>query len=258
MRTQTTNNDNGSWNIEIAGGVATIVAQGPNTRNMMQYNKNNSLFSCYAEDKPQQSISIYKVNLSSVEDYILNVTKAGWATLYLAYDVVIPKDVNVYYIAEDAIADRSVTLTQIENGVIPANTAVIVEAEAGEYTFVVTDGANEIENIMLGTTKDEYIDKAAYVLGVDDEGVVGLYKAEMNGGVWLNNANKAYLPASVVPTSAQGAASFSFRFGEGTTGVENVEVENEVKAIFDLTGRRVEAITERGVYIVGGKKVLVK
>ena len=258
LRTQTTNNDNGSWNIEIAGGVATIVAQGPNTRNMMQYNKNNSLFSCYAEDKPQQSISIYKVNLSSVEDYILNVTEAGWATMFLGYDVLIPEDVNVYYIAEDAIADRSVTLTQIENGVIPANTAVIVEAEAGEYTFVVTDGANEIENIMLGTTKDEYIDKAADVLGVDDEGVVGLYKAEMNGGVWLNNANKAYLPASVVPTSAQGAASFSFRFGEGTTGVENVEVENEVKAIFDLTGRRVEAITERGVYIVGGKKVLVK
>jgi hypothetical protein len=37
-----------------------------------------------------------------------------------------------------------------------------------------------------------------------------------------------------------------------------VEVENEVKAIFDLTGRRVEAITAPGVYIVNGKKVLVK
>ena len=55
------------------------------------------------------------------------------------------------------------------------------------------------------------------------------------------------------------AASYSFRFdGIGTTGIENVEVENEVKAIFDLTGRRVEAITAPGIYIVGGKKVLVK
>ena len=76
----------------------------------------------------------------------------------------------------------------------------------------------------------------------------------MTDGKWLNNANKAYLPASV----ANGAASYSFRFGEGTTGVENVVVENELKAIFDLTGRRVEAITAPGIYIVNGKKVLVK
>ena len=252
LKTQTSSNDDGSWKIEISGGVATVKAQGTNTRNLMQYNKNSSLFSCYAENNPQQSISIYKVNLASIEDYVLNVTEAGWATLYLGYDVLIPEDVNVYYIAEDAIADGSVILTQIENGVIPANTAVIVEAEAGEYTFAVTDGTDEIANIMLGTIKDEYIDKDAYVLGKVD-GVVGLYKAAMAGGVWLNNANKAYLPASV----ANGAASYSFRF-PGTTAIENVEVENEVKAIYDLTGRRVEAITAPGIYIVNGKKVLVK
>ena len=259
LKTQTTNNANGSWSVEIADGVATIVAKGTYTRNMMQYNKNSSLFSCYAEDKPQQSISIYKVNLSTVEDYVLNVTEAGWATMYLGYNVVIPEDVTCYVISE--VAEESVVLEEITD-VIPANTAVIVEAEAGEYTFVVTDSANEIENIMLGTTKDEYIDKAAYVLGYvnianENEPVnmqVGLYKAAMNGGVWLNNANKAYLPASV----ASGAASYSFRFGEGTTGIENVEVENEVKTIYDLTGRRVEAITAPGIYIVNGKKVLVK
>ena len=70
----------------------------------------------------------------------------------------------------------------------------------------------------------------------------------------MNNANKAYLPAS----AANGAASYSFRFGEGTTGVENVEVENTVKTIYDLAGRRVEAITAPGIYIVNGKKTLVK
>lgn len=45
----------------------------------------------------------------------------------------------------------------------------------------------------------------------------------------------------------------------GTTGIENVKDENgKVKTIFDLTGRRVENITAPGIYIVGGKKVLVK
>ena len=106
---------------------------------------------------------------------------------------------------------------------------------------------------MEGTLKNEYITKEAYVLGKVD-GVVGLYKADMAGGVWLNNANKAYLPA----TAANGAASYSFRFGEGTTAIENVVVENEVKAIFDLTGRKVEEITAPGIYIINGKKVLVK
>ena len=45
----------------------------------------------------------------------------------------------------------------------------------------------------------------------------------------------------------------------GTTGIEDVKGENgKVKTIFDLTGRRVENITAPGIYIVGGKKVLVK
>lgn len=47
--------------------------------------------------------------------------------------------------------------------------------------------------------------------------------------------------------------------GDGTTGVEEVETENgEVKVIYDLTGRRVQETVKGGIYIVNGKKVLVK
>ena len=250
LKTQDTNNANGSWSIAIENGVATVLANGSNTRNLMQYNKNSSLFACYASDNPQQEISIYKVNLATVEDYVLNVTEAGWATLYLGYNVVIPEDVTCYVISE--VAEESVVLEEITD-VLPANTAVIVEAEEGEYTFEVTEESAVVESEMLGTTKNEYITKEAYVLSIVN-GEVGLYKAAMNGGVWLNNANKAYLPAS----AANGAASYSFRFEGGTTGVEEVKTENgEVKAIYDLTGRQVNAV-ERGIYIVNGKKVLVK
>ena len=43
------------------------------------------------------------------------------------------------------------------------------------------------------------------------------------------------------------------------TGVSEVKTESgEVKTIYDLTGRRVEAITAPGIYIVNGKKVFVK
>ena len=44
-----------------------------------------------------------------------------------------------------------------------------------------------------------------------------------------------------------------------TANIENITVEeNVVKGIFDLTGRKLDAITAPGLYIVNGKKVIVK
>jgi hypothetical protein len=43
------------------------------------------------------------------------------------------------------------------------------------------------------------------------------------------------------------------------TGIGEVKSENgEIKAIYDLTGRQINEITKAGIYIVNGKKVLVK
>ena len=43
-----------------------------------------------------------------------------------------------------------------------------------------------------------------------------------------------------------------------TTAIENVETEVENNVIYDLAGRRVEKITEGGIYIVNGNKLFVK
>ena len=186
---------------------------------------------------------------SEATAFELQVSAAGWATLYLGYNVIIPEDVTCYVISE--VSGEITTLEEV-TGVLPAGTGVIVEAEEGEYTFEPTDEENTVESLMLGSTNNKYIDDEAYVLSIVD-GNVGLYKAQMAGGVWLNNANKAYLPAS----KANGAASYSFRF-PGTTSISEVKTENgEVKAIYDLQGRRVEN-PSKGVYIINGKKVLVK
>jgi hypothetical protein len=50
---------------------------------------------------------------------------------------------------------------------------------------------------------------------------------------------------------------FIIRVAEAT-GIENVEVENGAQVIYDLTGRKVENANVRGIYIINGKKVLVK
>ena len=63
LKTQTTNDANGSWTIEIDNaGVATIKAQGSNTRNWLRYNSGSSIFSCYATG--QADVSIYKESIT--------------------------------------------------------------------------------------------------------------------------------------------------------------------------------------------------
>ncbi len=181
-----------------------------------------------------------------------NVSSAGYATLYLGYKAEIPSTVKAYIVT--GVETGYVTLTQVE-GILPIETGVILEGE-GEHLFNITsDAAADVKNNLLeGTVDATEIDVEAYVLGIY-EGVVGLYKAKMTDGVWLNNANKAYLPASAVPNKS--AAFYGFDW-EGTTGVEKVEIGNEKSEIYDLAGRRVETITAPGIYIVGGVKRVVR
>ena len=61
LKTQTTNNENGSWSVAIdATGIATLIAQGSNTRNWMRFNGANNppIFSCYATQ--QNDIYLYE------------------------------------------------------------------------------------------------------------------------------------------------------------------------------------------------------
>ena len=44
----------------------------------------------------------------------------------------------------------------------------------------------------------------------------------------------------------------------GRTGIESMVTEKHDGTIYDLTGRRIEMITKAGIYIINGKKVLVK
>jgi len=195
------------------------------------------------------------------ESYTLTVGETEWATLYLDFAVTIPDGVEVWTVSE--IVDGYVVLGEVLD-VIPAGCPVLVKASmSGEWDFEYTaKTGNEYVNLLQGTATATYITDDAYVLTKDDTSETGVcfgraIKNQLENTAWLNNANKAYLPASAVPAAAQGAASFSFRF-PGTTAIENVEVENASNVIYDLTGRKVETISAPGIYIVGGKKVLVK
>lgn len=193
---------------------------------------------------------------------IKNTGDVDFATFYSNAPVQMPQGVTAYYIKEGGINNGYITLTEDEDGIIAGNTGVILSttADADADVALTVLGANvaaENGNLLKGTADDTIINEPAYVLGIYDS-KVGLYKASTNGyaeGTFLNNAGKAYLPTSAVPNKTVAFYGFDW---DGTTGIEGVEVENEVKAIFDLTGRKIDVITKAGIYIVGGKKVLVK
>ena len=200
-------------------------------------------------EKPDKAIFSYNLTFT-----------AEYATLHLGYKTAVPAGVEAYIVT--GTDNNYAQMAQVID-VIPAATPVILKKVGSEpaYTFAYTENAATTDvtaNKLEGSIADRYVAVDAYVLGnVDEE--VGLYTATKNqltNTAFKNNANKAYLPASAVPAAAQ--ASNGFRFGEGTTGVEKVEIRNEKSEIYDLTGRRVENITAPGIYVVGGRKVLVK
>ena len=61
LRTETTLDDNASWSISIESGVASVVAAGSSTNNILRYNNSNNsnLFSCYGSAS-QKPVAIYK------------------------------------------------------------------------------------------------------------------------------------------------------------------------------------------------------
>ena len=69
-----------------------------------------------------------------------------------------------------------------------------------------------------------------------------------------------YLVSEITGKSAAEDIKIDFVvYNEEQTSIEDVKGENgNVEVIYDLTGRKVETITKPGIYIVNGKKVLVK
>ena len=209
-------------------------------------------------------------NIVELSVFDLTVSAAKYATLYLDYNATIPAGVEVY---TASTVDGNYLMMQEVTGTLPANTGVIVRAEQGTYTFAQSDEevAAIDNNLFRGSAEDVYITPAKeakyYVLSMKD-GVVGMYEDALTGGTFKNNAHKAYLVLGEknlgiydeeVDTEDPGmqlSNKYYFDFG-GTTAIDPVVTEVNDNIYYDLSGRRVENPT-RGIYIVNGKKRLIK
>lgn len=198
------------------------------------------------------------------EAITLPVSKYGIATFSAAHETVIPEGVKVYVTTETPDVPKAegefgeIVMQQLE-GVVPANTGVVVLAKEGQYDFVANNGTTAAVdgNLLKGYAgRAEYdvvvkpADATNYVLTVMED-VAAFYRKDNHFKVYRN---RAYL--SVPSPTATKGFRMVFENNDGTTEISDVVLGISGKqAVFDLQGRRVQT-PNKGVYIVNGKKVI--
>ena len=210
-----------------------------------------------------QTVVIDFTKQSSLE--LLSINEMGLATFYANSPATITEDVKAYVATEAPVMENEtgvITMTEIANGIIPAQTGVVIRGEEGNYTFEYTSqtGTPVVGNLLRGYAGvAEYAEVAVpedgsinYVLTSEGE-QAGFYKKEAGFKVYNH---KAYLN---VPNANNAMKAIRLRFenNDGTTSILEIPTEgvNANSKYYDLSGRRVEKAT-KGVYIVNGKKVI--
>lgn len=270
MKTQAEADENAKATIGIAeNGDATIIFQGEFTRNHLRYNPNNGspLFSCYAENSTVVTLPRIYRKVAEVEGETVPVTisSAEWATLYYSDKAFeIPEGVTAKIVV--AIDDNDVIDFEDLNGIIPAGTAVALNGPQGTYDFkVVNDETVAPANNLLRGFDIPHLTEGGdiyYKLTVMND-KVGFYWGEENGDAFETGAHKAYL--ALTAEEANGVKFFVLgtagdlvsEDGGFVDGINEVTASDSKKEYFNLNGTRVNSL-RKGIYIVGGKKVVIK
>ena len=275
--------DNAKASITFSDGSANVKFQGDNTHNLLKYNKSSKLFSCYASG--QTDIQIYK-EVVKPEPFVLNISSKAtdgknnyYATISNLGEgnFVVPEGLEVSTIT---IVNRNINKTQswTKDGVIPGDKAYYVMAAGIEnpsaddltFTFVPSTNTEEIslqanwlypaiagQEITAPDDENEYLFYKLTLDANNTDGSIGFYFGEDNGGTFsFSNDHKAYLAVPQNGDSNEGLSSIVVGDFTGISDIQtNKEQNNEV---YTLSGVRVKGNLPKGIYIVNGKKQIVK
>ena len=181
----------------------------------------------------------------------VNVSSAEYATF--SYNEKLDlTGIDAYAVTVDG---ESAKLTSIEGKKVAANIGVILyKAGGGAVRIPFASGeTDEITNSLIGTATGVVVNPSdAYVLANKEPNGVGFYKLKSGQTI---AANKAYLN---ITAGAREFIGFFNNDSEITNIAEVSRKKIEVNGnFFDLQGRKVTQ-PKKGLYIVNGKKIVIK
>lgn len=192
-----------------------------------------------------------------------NLAVGNYGTICMPYAVAAGKIVGAefYSIAGKEEKDGTVTSVYLEKvtGDLVAGQPYIFKAKAETLTCTITSTSVEAEkagkhNGLIGCFEETGVLEGdnIYVLKNNE-----LYKRGTQD--WKIAAGRAYIDLSQIATPSSAPAKGVIKMGvsgDGTTGIGAVTAEHD-NVYYNLQGQRVAAPT-RGIYIVNGKKVIIK
>lgn len=201
----------------------------------------------------------------------ITVNNESYATIYASFPfTIISSSMKAYYISK--VANGQAVFKEIIDGKVPASTAVFVKCASASYidnkVTVENNGAsalsgNLLKGVYFKNTTNKHKNIKAYdpntmrVLGVMSNGELGFITANYD----YLPANKAYL---VVPAGSP--SEIKLVSEADYSGIDEIISESNVNCIsgvYAITGVKVRDDNSlenlpKGVYIVQGKKVIVK
>ena len=176
----------------------------------------------------------------------------------LPFDAELPEGVVAY--SCEKIAEDGVKLNLVEAESLKANTPYLVNGEAGEHEFAGYGLATK-DSYTSGLFTGTYVEYQTevgtntYVLQKHDNNVAFYLVGDKDLDKQpLVKAYRCYMTYD----NAAGAPMFSISRGEDTTGIESSTLNAPSTVIYDLMGRRVTTMVKGNMYIVNGKKVVIK
>ncbi|MGN1214169.1 MAG: hypothetical protein ACI4TR_04665, partial [Bacteroidaceae bacterium] len=188
----------------------------------------------------------YEFTLEDVESIPVSISAAGLATLYSPMALTIPEGIKAY-VGDYNSENSSVVLNALE-GVIPANTGVIIEGAEGSHNFSTTTTATTATSCLTGTVP---------AIATPTTGVYTLQKVNTKLGLYKYTGTNLGAFKAYFQTSG-GSNGFSLVVNDDDlTGVDNITPTYPADNIYrDLQGNIVLYPQKNQIYILNGKKVL--
>ena len=203
-------------------------------------------FNMHLNSNTKYYIKNVKLKLPEVLDEVVNfmVGPSDWASYSCATKAVSLGEAKGYKVKYEGGNILLEAVTQV-----PAGEAVLIEG-AGAYSFSVIPSAAAITGNELLVSDGSITGDGSTIYALGKKGdVVGFAKVKSGATV---PAGKAYL------VIGGGGARDFIGFDDETTGIESVKQQAKAdNQYFNIAGQRVAQPT-KGLYIVNGKKVIIK